>query len=143
MDKTQSKRLHEWHAKSIIYSKVAGIAHRRLMAFYQGSLEVCSPLPPAAQLPLTQGRFSSRAHFFFPNGTCFQSKMSDISETNNPRFCSFIFTQKPPLRTSSCLQLRAFLCCGSKLTYLTHLFFCVLTIELLNVTRLQEFFFFF
>ncbi len=90
-DKTQNTRLHGWHVKSIIYCKVAGIAHRRLMAFYQGSLEVCSPPPPTAQLPLMQGRFSSRAHF--PNCTCFQSKMSDISETNSPRFCSFIFTQ--------------------------------------------------
>lgn len=61
------------------------------MAFYQGSLEGCSPPPPTARLPLTQGRFSSRAHF--PKCTCFKSKMSDISETNNPRFCSFIFTK--------------------------------------------------
>lgn len=61
------------------------------MVFHQGSLEGCSPPPPTAQLPLTQGRFSSRAHF--PKCTCFESKMSDISETNNPRFCSFIFTK--------------------------------------------------
>lgn len=63
VDKIQNTKLHDQHVKSIIYCKVPGIAHRRLMAFYQGSLEGCRPAPPAAQLPLTQGRFSSRAHF--------------------------------------------------------------------------------
>lgn len=89
MDKIQNTELHDRHVKSITYCKVPGIAHRRLMAFYQGSLEGCSPPPSTAQLPLMQDRFSSRAHF--TKCTCFKSKMSDISETNNPRLCSFIF----------------------------------------------------
>lgn len=97
MGKIQNTMLHDRHVKSITYCKVAGIAHRRLMAFYQGSLEGCSPPPPTAQLPLTQGRFSSRAHIF-PKCACFKSKMSDISETNSPRVCSFIFHKEPPSR---------------------------------------------
>ena len=91
MDKIQNTEQRDRHVKSITYCKVPGIAHRRLMAFYQGSLEGCSPPPPAAQLPLMQGRFSSRAHF--TKCTCFKSKMSDISETNNPRLRSFIFRE--------------------------------------------------
>lgn len=72
--------------------KDAGIAHRRLMAFYPGSLEGCAPpSPPTPLLPLTQSRFSSRAHFL--KCTYFKSKMSDISETNNPRFPFFILTK--------------------------------------------------
>lgn len=80
----------EQHINSIIGCKVVGIAHRRLMAFYQGSLEGCGPPPPTARRPLTQSRFGSRAHF--PKCSCFKSEMSDISETNNPRSCTFIFT---------------------------------------------------
>lgn len=87
MDKTQSTKQH---INSIIECKVPGIAHRRLMAFYQGSLEGCIPTPPTAQLPFTQSRFSSRAHF--PKCSCFKREMSDISETNNPRARSLIFT---------------------------------------------------
>lgn len=100
----RNTKTHHRHVKSIIYCKVPGIALRRLMAFYQGSLEGCSPPPQTAQLPLTQGRFSSRAHF--PKYTCFKSKMSDISETNNSCFCSFIFTATHLQDLGSCSNKR-------------------------------------
>lgn len=110
------------------------------MAFYQGSLEGCNPAPPPAQLPLTQGRFSSRAHF--PKCTCFKSKMSDISETNNPRFCFFIFTESHLQDCGSGCNKR----CLSALVLIDivdTVAFCVLTIKLLNVTELHELDFFF
>lgn len=109
------------------------------MAFYQGSLEGCNPAPPPAQLPLTQGRFSSRAHF--PKCTCFKSKMSDISETNNPRFCFFIFTESHLQDCGSGCNKR----CLSALVLIDivdTVAFCVLTIKLLNVTQLHELDFF-
>lgn len=125
---TTNTKIHERHVKSIIYSKVPGIAHRRLMAFYQGSLEGCSPPPPTALLPLTQGRFSSRAHF--PKCTCFKSKMSDISETNNSSFGSFIFTASHLQVRGSCSNKR--LLSGVLIDIVDTVAFCVLTIQLLK-----------
>lgn len=124
----QNTKTHHRHVKSIIYYKVPSIAHRRLIAFYQGSLEGCSPPPQTAQLPLTQGRFSSRAHF--PKYTCFKSKMSDISETNNSCFCSFIFTASHLQDLGSCSNKR--LLSVVLIEIVDTVAFCVLTIQLLK-----------
>lgn len=60
------------------------------MAFYQGSLEGC-PLFTSNSTASINTRHLQSA--YSPKRTCFKSKMSDISETNSPRFCSFIFTE--------------------------------------------------
>lgn len=123
-------KTHGRHVKSIIYCKAPAIAHRRLMAFYQGSLEGCSPSPPTTQLPLTQGRLSSRAHF--PKCTCFKSKMSDISETNNSSSCSFISAARHLHVLPSCSNKRLL---SVLIDIVDTVAFCVLTMQLLKCHR--------
>ncbi len=63
MDKMQNTTLHNRHVKPIIYCKVPGIAHRRLMAFYQGSLEGCSPPPPTATASINARQVQFKSTF--------------------------------------------------------------------------------
>lgn len=62
------------------------------MAFYQGSPGGLRPRTSSstASISAAQVQFEST---FFPKCVCFKSKMSDISETNNPRCCSLISTE--------------------------------------------------
>lgn len=68
--------------------------------------------------------------------------MSDISETNNPRFCSFIFTESHLQDCGSGCNKRL-LSVVVLIDMVDTVAFCVLTIKLLNVTQLHELDFFF
>ena len=84
-------------SRSSVYNPLCeeqGIAHRRVMAFHQETLQGCSLPPPTTLPPLAQSWFSSRAHFL--KRVCFKSKMNDISETATAHA---LFLLSPSLRT--------------------------------------------
>lgn len=107
------------------------------MAFYQGSPGGLRPRTSGstASISAAQVQFESA---FFPKCVCFKSKMSDISETNNPRCCSLISTESH-LKDST-KQSAAAAAALSRLTRSTRMLCVTRQQSCLNVTQLRRLF---